>query len=266
MPDEHVLYDVAHGVATITLSRPAARNAFDVPMLKALHRASCRAAVDRGVRAIVVTGAGGHFCAGADVKLFAEKLAAGGDEVTLLVEEMTAYLHSAIATLARAPKPWLCAVDGTAAGGGLGLAIAADATIASDRAQLTYAYTNIGLAPDGSASWSLPRLLGPRKALWLAYRNPRLSAAEALALGLVTEVYPAAAFDDRARELARELAAGPTLSLAASKRLLRASSGRHVESQMEEERDAITACSRSADFREGIAAFLEKRPARFRGE
>src|SRR5579859_5353392 len=188
---ESILYDVRDAVATITLSRPEARNAFSVPMLEALYRAAVRAAEDPGVRAIVLTGAGGHFSAGGDVKLFGEMVARGGDHAASLVKELTLFFHGAVATLARAPKPWICAVDGSAAGGGFSLAIAADLTVASERAKFTYAYTNIGLAPDGSSSWSLPRLVGLQRAIRLAFTNPTLSAAEARDLGIVAEVLPA---------------------------------------------------------------------------
>jgi 2-(1,2-epoxy-1,2-dihydrophenyl)acetyl-CoA isomerase len=266
MSQETILYDVADGVATITINRPEARNAFDAGTLEALYKASVRATEDPGVRAIALTGAGGHFSAGGDVKGFGAALTAGSDAAALMIREMTLYFHGAVATLARAPKPFLTAVDGTAAGGGFSLAISGDVTIASDRARFTYAYTNIGLAPDGSSSYSLPRLIGMKKALWLAYRNPTLSAEEARALGLVNEVFPAADFDARWRAIAREIAAGPTASLAASKRLLRGSLGRDLESQMEDERDAIAACARTADFLEGCLAFAEKRKAAFRGK
>ncbi len=264
---ESVLYDVAGGVATIVLARPEVRNAFDVPMLEALRAAAARAAEDAGVRAIAVTGAGGHFCAGADVRLFAAAAAreGGGAEGARLVRELTHRYHAAVVGLARAPKPWICAVDGTAAGGGFSLAIAADLTIASDRARFVYAYSGIGLAPDGGASWTLPRLLGPKRALLLAYRNPRLAAAEALALGLVDEVHPAADFEARWRDLARELAAGPTRAFAAAKRLVRGAFERSFEAALEDERDAIAECARTADFAEGSAAFAEKRAPRFEG-
>lgn len=265
MPEETVLYDVADGVATLTLNRPAARNALETSMLAAFYRASVRAAEDRGVRAMVVTGAGGHFCAGGDVKGFASALAGGADAAALLVKDLTIYFHGAVSTLARAAKPFLTAIDGTAAGGGFSLAIAGDVSIASDRAQLTYAYTNIGLAPDGSSSWSLPRLVGQKRAMWLAYRNPRLTAAQALELGLVNEVVPSADFDARWRALARELAAGPTQAYGAAKRLFRGSLGNPLEAQMEDEREAIATCARTADFLEGCTAFVEKRRAAFRG-
>jgi 2-(1,2-epoxy-1,2-dihydrophenyl)acetyl-CoA isomerase len=261
-----VLYDVAHGVATITLNRPEVRNAFDVPMLRLFEEAARRATSDPGVRAIVTTGAGGHFSGGGDVRRFREAAAEGGGErAASLIQEMTLYYHAAVSTLARAEKPWICAVDGTAAGGGFSLAIAGDLAIASERAVFVYAYSAIGLAPDGASSWSLPRLVGPKKALRIAYRNPRIGAAEALALGLIEEVHPAAEFEARWRAAAREIAAGPTRAFAATKRLVRQSLRNGLEEQMEDERAAIAACARSADFAEGIAAFGEKRPARFEG-
>lgn len=264
MAGETVRYDVEGGVATITLDRPEARNAFDVPMLEGLRQRAEQAAADRGVRAIAVRGAGGHFSAGGDVKLFAATAARGRDAAGSLFKEMTLHFHAALSALARAPKPWIAAVDGTAAGGGFSLAIAGDLVVASDRAQLVYAYSAIGLAPDGGSTWHLPRLCGPRRALWLALRNPRLSAEEARALGLVNEVCPAAEFEARWRALAHELARGPTEAFAAAKRLLFARGA--MEAQLEDERQAIAATSLTADFAEGVRAFVEKRSPRFQGE
>jgi 2-(1,2-epoxy-1,2-dihydrophenyl)acetyl-CoA isomerase len=267
MPEtDPVRLDVEEGVATITLDRPKARNAFDLSMVKALYAASVRAAEDPGARAIVVTGAGGHFCAGGDVKLFAETVSRGGEAAGLFVKDLTLYFHGAVSTLARARKPWINAVDGTAAGGGFSLAIAADLTVASEAARFTYAYSNIGLAPDGSSSWSLPRIVGLQRALRLAYENPTLTAEEARGLGLVAEVFPAADFEERWRALARRLAAGPTAAFASAKRLLRASLGRDLEAQMEDEREEIAACARTADFREGVNAFAAKRRPAYRGQ
>jgi len=264
---EHLRYEVGDGVAVITMDRPEARNAFTAGMLRAFSEVCVRASEDPSVRAIVLTGAGGHFAAGADVKAFAA-LASGGEQgaAATHVHALIQHFHGGISTLARARKPWIAAVDGTAAGGGFSLAIAADVTLASDRAKFTFAYPGIGLAPDGSSSWSLPRLVGVKKALWLAYRNPTLSAEEALALGLVTEVTPAASFEARWRAVARELANGPTLAFGAAKRLLRASAeGSSLEAQMEDEREEIVRAARSDDFREGTTAFAEKRKPLFRG-
>jgi 2-(1,2-epoxy-1,2-dihydrophenyl)acetyl-CoA isomerase len=262
-----VRYEVEAGLAVITLAREGARNAFTAGMIKDLARGAGRAAHDKGVRAIVLTGAGGHFCAGADVKLFAALAALedGAERASGFVREITLDFHEAVTQLARARKPWISVVDGTAAGGGFALAIGADATIASERARFTYAYTNIGLAPDGGSSYALPRLCGERRAQWLALRNPTLSASEALSMGLVSEVLPSDGFEERWRAIAREVAAGPTHAFAASKRLIRASLRRPLEAQLAEEREAIFEAARTRDFAEGTRAFAEKRRARFEG-
>jgi 2-(1,2-epoxy-1,2-dihydrophenyl)acetyl-CoA isomerase len=257
---QSVRYECQNGIGLITLDRPP-RNAFDVPMVEALHRVTRAAADDEAVRVIAIVGAGGQFCAGGDVKLMHARAA----DAPPLFKELTLHFHAAISALARAEKPVMTAVDGAAAGGGFSLAIAADVCVASDRAQLTFGYTGIGLPPDGSSSYTLPRLVGYRRAAWIALRNPTIPAEEACRLGLVSEVYPVADFEARWRALAADLAAGPTRAYAGAKRLLRASLARDLESQMEDEREAIAAGGATADFREGVAAFAAKRPARFTG-
>jgi 2-(1,2-epoxy-1,2-dihydrophenyl)acetyl-CoA isomerase len=266
MPESAILYEARDGLAVITMRRPEARNAFDLDMLLAMRGAAEEAAKDRSVRAIALTGAGGNFCVGADVRLFAERLREGGAAAAKWIREATLHFHATVNALARAEKPFLAAVDGWAAGGGLSFAIAADVTWASTRAQLTYAYTAIGLAPDGGSSWALARLLGPKRALRFAFENPRLTAQQALDLGLVSEVLPFEDFEEAWRARAAAIAAGPTRSLAASKRLVRAALHAPLEVILEAERDAMDECARTADFQEGIAAFLEKRKPAFRGE
>jgi 2-(1,2-epoxy-1,2-dihydrophenyl)acetyl-CoA isomerase len=257
---ETVHYEEADGAAVITLDR-APRNAFDLETVRSLAAHAARAAHDPGVRAVCVTGAGGHFCAGGDVKGFDRQ----GPNAPAHVRDLTLFYHEAITALARAPKPVLAAVDGVAAGGGFSLAIGCDVVVASARATFTYAYSRIGLAPDGGSSYWLPRLIGYRQAFSLACASPQLSAEEARGLGLVTEVVPVEGFEATWRERLRALAAGPTRALAATKRLLRQSFERGLEEQLAAERAAITATAGTQDFRAGLRALLERRTPGFEG-
>jgi 2-(1,2-epoxy-1,2-dihydrophenyl)acetyl-CoA isomerase len=161
--------------------------------------------------------------------------------------------------------PVITAVNGAAAGAGFSLAIAGDVALAADNARFTVAYTAIGLAPDGSSTFTLPRLIGPKRAFELIYTNRAVSASEAKELGRVNQVFPAAQFTDQVRKFAVSVAKGPTAALGCAKKLLTLSAQSSLETQMEHERRAIAACGRTADFREGTDAFFAKRPPNFRG-
>lgn len=261
MSHDPLHFELDGAVARLTLSRPDAANAIDLPLARALHAAALRCDEERAVRAVLLTGAGRAFCAGGDLASF-ERAGAGRPA---LIKEITTYLHAAVATFARMRAPVVAAVNGAAAGAGLALVAAADLALASEDAKLTLAYTRVGLTPDGSSTWFLPRLLGPRRALELMLTNRVLTAREALELGLVTRVVPAAALAGEADALARELAAGPTEAFGATKRLLILSATQGLESQMELEARAIADASRSADGAEGIAAFLARRAPAFEG-
>jgi len=259
-----VLFDCADGVATITLNRPSAYNALDLSTADALLEALIRCDEDTAIRAVMITGAGVAFCAGGDIRGMAERVKTGGNAARYL-KTLTVRLHGVISTMVRTPKPVLTAVNGAAAGAGLSLAIAGDLVIAADNARFTVAYTGIGLAPDGSSTFFLPRLIGAKRALELMYRNRGVPAEEAKSLGLVNEVYPSATFREAARSYAAALARGPTVAFGSAKKLVTLSSESSIETQMEHERRAIAACGRTEDFKEGIDAFLAKRPPRFRG-
>ena len=257
-----LLFDVRDNVAHITLNRPDAANAMNSDTARELMHAALRCDEDPGVRAVVIAGAGRTFCAGGDLRSFA----AEGDNLPFHLKEMTTYLHAAVSRLARMDAPVIAAVHGAAAGAGMSLVCAADIVLAAESARFTLAYTRVGLAPDGSSTFSLTRLVGLRRALELALTNRVLSAKEALDWGLVTRVVPDAELQPEADALAKQLAAGPTKALGAAKRLLRDGSTETLETQMELEARAIADAARTADAREGIAAFLEKRQPQFRGE
>jgi 2-(1,2-epoxy-1,2-dihydrophenyl)acetyl-CoA isomerase len=211
---------------------------------------------------VLVTGDGPTFCVGGDLKDFAGH---GADRPQHLAD-ITTYLHAAMSRLMRLPVPVVAAVQGSAAGAGMSLAAAADLVLAGASSRFVMAYTAIGLTPDGSGTWTLPRLVGLRRALELTLTNRRLSAEEAVAEGIATRVVPDDQLADEALALARSLAAGPTGALGAAKRLLRESIGRDLEAQLALETESLARAAGSADSREGIAAFLEKRPAEFLGE
>ncbi|MEQ8354331.1 MAG: enoyl-CoA hydratase-related protein [Kiloniellaceae bacterium] len=255
-------YRVGDGIAWITFDRPAQFNALDPVMARELCDVANRCSGDSSVRAAVLTGSGEQaFCAGGDVSVFAERL----DDVDLLVKEMTTCLHAAVSRFARMRAPLVAAVNGVAAGAGFSLVTCCDLAIAADTATFTSAYTRIGLTPDGSSTHFLSRLVGQRRAMELYLTNRVLTSAEALEWGLVNRVVPAGRLVEEAGALARQLAEGPTAAFGGVKALLRSAAGESLETQMEHETQAIAAAGRSADGREGIRAFMEKRRPRFTG-
>ncbi len=261
MPYDTVLLQRADAVATITLNRPDAYNALDLALGRDLFHAVLEVDEDPGVRCVVLTGAGRAFCGGGDVKDFAGSL----DRIGVLVKELTTYVHGAVSRLVRSPKPIIVAINGTAAGGGLSLALAGDLVLAGESAKLTMAYSRIAATPDGSSSYFLPRLIGLRRAMELYLTNRVLTAKEALEWGLVTRVVPDGELAGAAAALARELAQGPTRAFGGAKLLFHQSTHESLETQMELESQAIAASGHTEDFREGVTAFASKRTPTFRG-
>ena len=253
---------IQDGVAWITMNRPQALNALDLRMARELFDVSNRLASDHAARAAVLTGAGTTaFCAGGDVAGFA----ADPPSTDRLVREMTTFLHAAVSRFGAMDAPLIGAVNGVAAGGGLSLALCCDFVISADHARYTSAYTQIGLSPDGSSSWFLPRLVGTRRATELYLTNRVLSAAEALEWGLVNRVVRGAALHDEARALAAQFARGPTRAYGGVKKLMLTSMQESLEGQMERESRQIAKLSMSADSVEGVRAFLDKRSPHFGG-
>jgi 2-(1,2-epoxy-1,2-dihydrophenyl)acetyl-CoA isomerase len=248
------------GVLTLTLNRPERRNALDVALITALARRLAAAGEERAVRCVVLTGAGGAFCAGADLK----EVMTGAQDADAGDVMERAY-NPAIRAIRRMPKPVIAAVDGVATGYGASLALAADIRLASERARFALIFARVGLTLDGGASWFLPRLVGLR-AYELALTGDLIDAAEAYRIGLVNHVHPVADLAREAAVLARRLAAGAPLALAAIKANLNAALGPALDAVLEDERIAQRRLFASADVREGAMAFIEKRPARFTGE
>lgn len=245
------------GVITITLNRPDVLNAFDAAMHDGF-RAALKEARDPEVRAVVLTGAGRGFCVGQDLKEFREGAGDLGDRLR------STYNRNVVA-LATLEKPVLAAVNGPAAGAGLSLACACDLRLAAESATFVPAFIGIGLVPDTGATYFVSRILGYSRAFeWLA-SGKRLSAADAHAWGLVTEVVEDGKLAERAAVLARELAAQPTRAVGMTKRLLQRAATSTLEEQVELEAQLQVAAAESDDFAEGVAAFLEKREPRFTG-
>jgi len=261
MGHDTVLYDVRDGVGTITLNRPDAYNALNLALGRDLFHATLEADEDRAVRCVLITGAGRAFCAGGDVKDFADN----PDRIGILIKELTTYLHGAVSRLSRAQKPVIMAVNGVAAGGGMSLALAGDLVVAAESAKFTMAYSKIAASPDGSSSYFLPRLIGLRRALELHYTNRVLSARDAMDWGLVNRVHPDAEFQGAVSALARELAQGPTLAFGRAKLLFHQSTQESLETQMELEAQAIAVSGHTEDFRNGVIAFAKKQSVSFNG-
>lgn len=257
-----LLFEVSDGVATITLNRPDAANAMNLDLVKDLMAAAIRCDEDASIRAVLLTASGKMFCGGGDLPSFA----AAGDGVGALVKEIATYLHAAVSCFARMDKPLITAVNGAAAGAGFSLAMAGDMVLAAESAKFTQAYTAIGASPDGGSSYSLPRLIGVRRAAELMLTNRRLSATEAEQWGLVNQVVADAELLNEAGKLARQLAQGPTRAFGMVKKLLTASFDNSLETQLEMESRGISAMTMTADGREGVSAFLEKRKPQFRGK
>lgn len=256
-----LLFEVREGVARITLNRPEQANTLNETLARELLDAAFRCDRDPQVRAVLLTGAGKLFCGGGDLNAFA----AAGDGVGPLLREVTTYLHAAIGRFVNMDAPLVVAVNGTAGGGGMSFVVAADLVLAAESARFTMAYTAAGLTPDGGTTYFLPRLVGWRRAQELIFTNRRLSAAEALDWGLINRVVPDDRLSAEADALALQLANGPTASFGAAKRLLVESAASSLEAQFERESQAIATSAASADGREGIAAFLAKRPPEFTG-
>ncbi|ANW65528.1 enoyl-CoA hydratase [Mycobacterium sp. djl-10] len=257
MTFDSLLFARDGAVATITLNRPAAANGMDDVLTRELAEVADTVA-DSDIKAVVLTGAGRFFCAGGDLKAMAASPAGPGPFVAGIADN----LHRAVATFARMDAVLIAAVNGVAAGAGFSLAVSADLVLASEAASFTMAYTKAGLSPDGSASYYLPRLVGPRRTVELMLTNRTLSAAEAQEWGLVNEVV-AGDVVARAGELAAQIATGARGSHAAVKKLVLASYGNNIETQMALEAELISANADCSDGREGIEAFLGKRAPKF---
>ena len=245
-------------IVRLLFNRPAQMNALDRATAQAFAHACRELASDATVRAVIVAGTGRAFTAGGDV---AELRADPTGAAIGLIGPM----HEAIVLLAEMRAPVIASLNGAVAGAGLSLALACDFAIAAESAKFTLAYVNIGASCDFSGSWSLPRLVGLRKALEIALLGERFDAAEALRLGLVNRVVPEAELDAQVLALAQRLASGPAQSIAQMQRLMRISFEHDLRGQLDAERAAFLRCAATPDFAEGLDAFLARRAPKFGG-
>jgi len=268
----HIRLDHDGPVATITIDRRSRFNSLDVDTARDLRKAGLQCARDTAVRAVILRGEGGVFCSGADLKYIRDGGGAGdlaylspgarpADEgCGAVFKQILEYIHSTISEIRRAPKPFIAAVDGVAAAGGLGLAISCDVVVASDRATFEWAYGKTSLTGAESSTFFLPRLVGLRRAMELAFLNPRLDAKTALEWGLITRVVAAASLEADVMEMARRIAAGPAPAFAATKQLLNRAAGvDRIDYHLDQELETLARIANTPDFAEGLAAFFEKR-------
>ena len=254
-----VLFEIRDHVGHITLNRPQSGNGITLELARELAEAALACESDPSVRAVLLCGAGGHFCVGGDLKAFAAERA----NISAYLRQTTTHLHLAITRLARMNAPVLAQVHGAAAGGGFSLACACDLVLAAESATFVIAYSRIGLPPDGGSTYFLPRLVGFRRAMELALLHPRLSAQEARDYGIINKVVPDAELAARAQELAQTLAAGPLHAFGMTKKMFHRGWSESLEAQLELESEAIALAAAGPEGREGIASFLEKRQPRF---
>jgi 2-(1,2-epoxy-1,2-dihydrophenyl)acetyl-CoA isomerase len=269
----HIRIERHGAVGVLSIARRERFNSLDVETAQDLRKAGLQLSRDRDVRAVVLRGDGGVFCSGADLKY----IAGGGDQDVAYLspaarpaasgygpvfKQILEYIHSTISEIRRAQKPWLAAVDGPAAAGGLGIAMACDLVVASERATFEWAYFKTGLTGAESTTFMLPRLVGFRKAMELVLLGPRLDAMEAWAIGLINRVVPDV--EAHALELAQQLAEAPTAAVAVAKTLLNRAAGmERLDTHLDTELAELARIANGPNFAEGLAAFFERRSPNF---
>jgi 2-(1,2-epoxy-1,2-dihydrophenyl)acetyl-CoA isomerase len=257
---EAIKLEIGDGIAKITLNRPDAANAMNLILVKELARAALVCNNDKTVKVVLLTAAGRMFSAGGDLKAFSSF----GDQTSLKMKELADELHKAVSTFVRMKAVVVIAVNGLAAGAGFSLSLTGDFVIAAASAKFTMAYTGAGLSPDGSSTYFVPRLIGLKKAQELMLTNRTLTATEACDWGLISRVVPDEELQEAALTLARQFAAGPSHAQSIVKKLLLCSLGNGLEEQMEIEGREIADAAATADGKEGILAFVEKRKPNFK--
>ncbi len=263
MSYETIQYEVRGGVAVITLNRPESLNALTLAVAGEF-KAALTEAVTQRARAIVLTGAGRAFCAGGDLREM-QKIASQNGRVEAFFDEPLRELNDCIMLIRRTPLPIIAAVNGAASGGGCNLALACDLVIAGEGARFNQAFVKIGLVPDCGGTFILPRLVGWRRAMQLMMTGEVVTAPHALAMGMINAVVADDQLIAEAMAMAEALAAAPTAAIGRIKELLEASANNDYGEQLELEREAQLKSGLTKDFKEGVAAFIEKRPPKFVG-
>ena len=262
MAYETILFEIANGAARLTLNRPDRLNSFTVQMHGEVADALTQVERDASVRALLITGAGRGFCAGQDLS---DRAVAPGADGLDLGESLENRYNPLVRRLIALPKPVVCAVNGVAAGAGANIAFAADIVFAAKSAKFIQSFSNIGLVPDSGGTWILPRIAGQARALGLALTGEALSAEKAEQWGLIWRCVDDGALKEESEKVLERLANGPTRGFAAIKSAMRKGWLASLDEQLDVERDLQRELGRSADYKEGVAAFMEKRTPKFTG-
>jgi 2-(1,2-epoxy-1,2-dihydrophenyl)acetyl-CoA isomerase len=263
MSYESIQFTIQNGIAVLTLNRPDRLNSFTQAMHREVRDALDTLHADKSVRVLVLTGAGRGFCAGQDLN---DRAVEPGGQGVDLGESVEKYYAPLVTTLRTLPMPVICAVNGVAAGAGANLALACDIVLAAKSASFIEAFCKLGLIPDTGGTWALPRLIGPARAMGLALLGDKLPAEKAEAWGLIWRCVPDEALMDEAMAMAEHFAKAPTKGLAFTKKAMLVSSTNTLEQQLQLEAGMMRELGYSHDYREGVAAFIEKRQPQFKGE
>ena len=262
MDFKNIAFEISDGVATLTLNRPKSLNSFTVEMHTEIRSAMERVAEDRDIRCLLVTGAGRGFCAGQDL---GDRASAGDSPAPDVGASVEKYYNPLILSLMNLPKPVICAVNGVAAGAGASIALACDIVIAARSASFIQVFCKIGLIPDSGGTWNLPRAVGLARAKGLALLGDRLPAEMAESWGLIWKCVDDEVLMEEAHKMAAHFATQPTAALGRIKKLLHESASNTLPEQLALEQKAMQDLGQSDDYREGVTAFLEKRPPVFKG-
>jgi 2-(1,2-epoxy-1,2-dihydrophenyl)acetyl-CoA isomerase len=257
---QFLLYTIQDGVATITLNRPDVFNALNDEITYELQDALKQVAKDENVRVVILTGAGKAFCSGQDLK------AASGQQKRSFIDSLHKRYNPIIRAMRNLPKPIVCRLNGVAAGAGCSLALACDVIVAQEEAQLIEVFVNIGLVPDSGSSFFLPKLVGMNKAFELCSMGTRVKAKEAQAMGLINKAVPAEELDSAVKFYTDYYAQAPTKAIGLMKKMLNRAASSNLDDMLEYEAYCQEIAGSSADYKEGVQAFLEKRKANFKGK